>query len=73
MVLPKPSNGSFYIRSNNTQPLSVKIYSINGTLVYQNASMEAPGKLQLDLPNGMYIALLISERSTQQHKVVISK
>lgn len=70
-VYPNPSNGSLYIQANSGQDLSLKIYSIDGTLVHKQDAVQGLEKLQLNLPNGLYIAEIASGDVIEKHKVIV--
>jgi hypothetical protein len=72
-IYPNPSNGTFNIQISNTEPTSLKIFNLNGQLVYQNSLLSNKNELNLNLPSGLYIAIINNNNSSQTHKLIITK
>ncbi|NOQ70578.1 MAG: T9SS type A sorting domain-containing protein [Crocinitomix sp.] len=71
-VYPNPSNGQFYIDLGETQVISMRIYSINGDLVYTannlNGGLHA---FELAVEHGLYFVDVIAAENRGQFKLVI--
>ncbi len=51
----------------------IVIFSLNGQLVYDNDLIRELVQIQLNLPNGLYVAVITSKNSTQTHKLIITE
>jgi hypothetical protein len=80
-IAPNPSNGNMHIEVLNltaVENATVNIYDITGRLVYSTniavaAKSAGSTDLQLDLPNGMYQAVVGNEQVSITKKIVIQK
>ena len=72
-LYPNPSNGSFFIQTHLDDGLNMKIYDINGKLVYMKESIRGLTDFNLSLSNGLYFVSLTSESINQTQKLIISK
>lgn len=72
-ILPNPSsNGIFFFASLSQKPLSWTIYDTNGKIV----SISNPSMFYIDLsdvPNGMYIAKMITQQGIITKKLIVAK
>ena len=72
-IYPNPSNGTFNIQLSHTEPSSIKIFNLNGQLVYQNNLLSNKNELNLNLPSGLYMVIMTNNNSSQTHKLIIRK
>ena len=74
-IYPNPTNGNVKINGNfNGETIQCNIYSILGTLVYQEQGISSNEfELNLDLMNGIYFVELQGKEKRTTHKLVISK
>ncbi len=71
-IYPQPSNGEFNINLGGLENVSISIYSSNGQLVHQNASVNASVySVQLNQPAGLYVMLLEAENKSARFKIVL--
>ncbi len=69
-LYPNPSTGTVYI--HNDDGMQLKIYNENGSLVFQKDNLLSNENIQLNLPNGIYMAKFIKNDKTIIKKIVIS-
>ena len=72
-LYPNPSNGNFFIQTHLNDHLNMKIYDINGKLMYSKKSMRGLTNFNLNLSNGLYFVYLTSKSIHQTQKLIISK
>ncbi len=73
-IYPNPSNGIFYINSDNTKSSYCQIYNSIGQTVFET-SMDAPTK-KIDIskyPRGIYFISIISEKNMNNYQLLIIK
>lgn len=73
-VYPNPASASIFVEEahQNSQQMTLEIYSINGQLVYRK-SFTGSGKAQVeinDLADGIYNLRVITDESTSMHRIV---
>ncbi|ELR68079.1 intergin [Fulvivirga imtechensis AK7] len=73
-VYPNPTSGDFQILHDITEPITVKIFSLEGVELYQKETDSTPLFVSLrDMPDGLYI-IKISTNSQQQFlRVLLNK
>ncbi|MFH1297474.1 MAG: T9SS type A sorting domain-containing protein, partial [Bacteroidota bacterium] len=63
-VSPVPNNGTFRVESK--VPLqNIRIYALNGKLVYENQTPAMSEQITLDQPSGLYLVRVLFEGSDQ--------
>jgi hypothetical protein len=74
-IYPNPTDGNIKINGNfNGEQIQCNIYSILGTLVYQEQLVSSNEfELNLDLTNGIYFIELQGKEKKTTHKLVVSK
>ena len=72
-LYPNPSNGNFFIQTHLNDHLNMKIYDINGKIMYSKKSMRGLTNFNLNLSNGLYFVYLTSKSIHQTQKLIISK
>ena len=73
-ILPNPSNGGFKLFNQSNTNIDVEIYDLQGKTVYKENNISVEEKhFQLNLPNGMYIVKLISEKKSISKTLIINK
>ncbi len=70
-IYPNPSTGTFFI--DNAQGIQIQIFDLNGSLVYQQKKLISNNNIELDLPNGVYLAKFIKNDKIAVRKIVITK
>ncbi len=70
-IYPNPSSGTIFVA--NAQDMNLKIYNINGSLVYQQNDLTAKETIQLDLSNGVYLAKFMKNDKVAVRKIVVTK
>ena len=71
-LYPNPSNGNFFIQNHLNDDLKMKIYDINGKLLYSKESIRGLTNFNLNLSNGLYFVSLTYEGINQTQKLIIS-
>ena len=74
-VFPNPAQELLNVRSDNAQLESIQLFNATGQLVYQaNALNGVLHSINLnDVPQGMYILQVATDKGLQNHKVVVTK
>lgn len=74
-IYPNPSNGNFYIESNQTNISSITIYNLTGMMVYNITCKNMYMQIDLsELNNGVYFVNTILENGiTKNSKIIITK
>src|SRR5690606_19202847 len=72
IVFPNPAVGTFYIKTELQEDVTIWVYDLTGKLVASYASI--PERIELThLPNGSYALLLKRGETIQTTKIIISK
>ncbi len=79
-IFPNPNNGEFTIelKGEDFGSVEVRIYDINGTLVYQEANIEAKegfsGRINMTAyPQGMYFVKVMHQHGTLVKKILLNR
>jgi len=68
---PNPSNGSFYVESQD-QIKTIKVYSMAGQLVYAQESFSTKVQIDLEVPKGSYFVEAIYENNeVKMNRIII--
>ncbi len=71
-IFPNPNNGTFTITLNNADKTNIKIYDLNGKLVFEDVQNVAKERYQLSkLISGVYIIKLISKNDIFTKRITI--
>lgn len=73
-VYPNPTNGAIYIQPNTAikEKAVVRIFSVDGRLLYNETVTNAPYRVDAKLPSGIYTLQLITDKMVSSQKVVIN-
>lgn len=72
-IYPNPSNGNFILKTGENKELNLRVFDINGKLVYRQESLLELNNINLNLSNGLYLISLTSKNISQTEKLIISK
>jgi hypothetical protein len=73
-IYPNPSQGSFTVEVLNQKgPIVIEVYNSTGQLVYKKISPQPIVKLDLMVPNGVYLIRVNNGEGIYVQKVIISK
>jgi len=74
-IYPNPSNGVFYVSTDNERIASWHVYNINGVIVKSNINKYLTGIIDLtDLPDGVYMIQAATEDNRiLQQKILINR
>ena len=70
-IYPNPTTGTIFV--NNAKNMQLKIFNVNGSLVYQHKGLIQNETLQLNLSTGVYLAKFIKKDKVAVRKIVITK
>ncbi len=71
MIYPNPSNGIIYIKNNNSQLMDIKIYDINGRIIFTDKIQQFN---QIDITNfqkGSYLIKVFEGLNEKTSKIII--
>jgi len=66
---PNPSNGSLFIESSTN--IEIRIYNMQGTMVYGKDLLKGTQQIEHDLPKGNYIVEILNSRRSKRDKLII--
>ena len=71
-IFPNPNNGKFYINSNNETVSNVKIFSLDGKLIY-NISLNVinPEVVLPEISKGLYLITIILENGIEKNNKIV--
>lgn len=74
LIYPNPSNGFLYLSREIESKSGIKVYSLDGKIVYQKVLFPNESSINLKhLPNGVYFLELKSDNVNQITKVILQK
>ena len=70
-IYPNPTTGTIFVE--NAKNMQLKIFNVNGSLVYQQKDLTQNETFQLNLSTGVYLAKFIKNDKVAVRKIVITK
>ena len=70
-IYPNPTTGTVFVE--NAKNMQLKIFNVNGSLVYQQKDLTQNETFQLNLSTGVYLAKFIKNDKVAVRKIVITK
>lgn len=70
-IYPNPNSGNFYIETEENQPFGLKVYDLNGKLVFVDPKVKNPYINMGDGLNGIFLVIINIGESQYSGKIII--
>ncbi|MBK9283537.1 MAG: T9SS type A sorting domain-containing protein [Sphingobacteriaceae bacterium] len=73
IIYPNPNNGNFSLITHSEEFVKLKIFNLNGSVVYESSDEVTLKNMQLNLPEGLYLIEYYSQHKIMRKKFTILK